>query len=134
MFWGTVIKKGKPYKISSAFEEQADYPVLHISNVALPANASSSGKTYLLLSNDKGIKDLTLACLQKDKKEVQPFDIYINNSQKLTLTVQGDSDLHLSGYFEPMSNELDEDMLFDGEDEDEEEEEETGGKINSNLR
>jgi hypothetical protein len=57
-------------------------------------------------------------------------------SQQVTLSVQGNSDLHLSGFFEPQSNEIDEGMLFDDADDDEEEEgeEDTGAKLSSNLR
>jgi hypothetical protein len=69
MFWGTVIKSGKPYKTNSALEE-SDYPVLHISNVALPQSAPAGSKVYLLASMGKDLQNLTLACLTKDKNEV----------------------------------------------------------------
>ena len=51
MFWGCVLKDGKAYKTQSALEE-GDYPVLHISNVALPKNAPA-GKFYLLATMGK---------------------------------------------------------------------------------
>jgi hypothetical protein len=38
MFWGTIIKQGKQFKTQSSLEE-SDYPVLHISSVALPYSA-----------------------------------------------------------------------------------------------
>jgi len=38
MFWGYVLKENKAYKTHSALEDN-DYPVLHISNVALPKSA-----------------------------------------------------------------------------------------------
>ena len=69
MFWGTVVKENKPYKTSAALEEQ-DYPILHISNVALPKDHKLDKKAYLLASQGKDIKDLVVACLQKDKNEV----------------------------------------------------------------
>ena len=99
MFWGVVIKEGKPYKTQSALEEN-DYPVLHLSNVALPKSAQG-GKVHLLASMGKDIKDLTLATLQKDKVETIALDIYINVSQNVTLSISGPGELHLSGFFEP---------------------------------
>lgn len=72
------MKEGKPYKTQAALEEN-DYPVLHLSNVALPKNAGQ-GKVHLLASMGKDLKDLTLATLQKDKVETVRLDIYINVS------------------------------------------------------
>jgi hypothetical protein len=61
MFWGCVVKEGKPYKTQAALEEN-DYPVLHLSNVALPRTAGN-GKIHLLASMGKDLKDLTIATL-----------------------------------------------------------------------
>jgi hypothetical protein len=65
MFWGCVLKDGKSYKTQSALEDN-DYPVLHISNVALPKNAQG-GKVYLTATMGKPgaetIKDLVIATL-----------------------------------------------------------------------
>ena len=69
MFWGTIVKENKPYKTNADLEEH-EYPILHISNVALPKGHSSNSKAYLLASQGKDIKDLVVACLQKDKNEV----------------------------------------------------------------
>ena len=78
---------------------------------------------------------MTLAVLNKDKNDVQALDLYINASQQITLSVSGPGELHLSGFFEPAREEMDENMFYDEEeDEDEEEEEEVGGKINQNLK
>ena len=52
MFWGCVLKDSKPYKTQSALED-SDYPVLHISNVALPKDFKHDGKVYLLASMGK---------------------------------------------------------------------------------
>jgi hypothetical protein len=132
MFWGSVVKDGKPYKTQSALEEN-DFPVLHLSNVALPRNAPA-GKVHLLASMGKDLKDLTIATLQKDKVETVKVDIYFNVSQNVTLSVAG-GELHLSGFFEPQRDELDENMLFDGEEDEEDEADEEEvvpgtGKIN----
>ena len=62
---------------------------------------------------------------------MQNLDLYINVSQSVILSVQGASELHLSGYFEPQNNEMDEGMMFDDEEEELDEEEEIGtnGKL-----
>jgi hypothetical protein len=121
MFWGCVLKEGKPYKTQSALEEN-DYPVLHISNVALPKTAPA-GKVHLLASMGKDLQNLTLATLQKDKVENLALDIYVNITQSVVLSVQGAGELHLSGFFEPQRDEIEDNMFYD-EEEDEEEEEE----------
>jgi hypothetical protein len=63
------------------------------------------------------------------------LDLYINVSQQVTLTVEG-GEVHLSGFFEPQRDEMDEGMFMDEEDEDEDEDvQEVGGKkIDQNLR
>src|SRR5450830_1832052 len=109
MFWGSVIKEGKPYKTHSALEG-SDYPVLHISNVALPKSAGN-GKVHLVASMGKELKDLTLATLQKDKVETVALDLYVNVSQQVTLAIQGQGEIHLSGFFEPQREEMDEGMF-----------------------
>jgi len=76
---------------------------------------------------------LTIACLQKDKVDSFALDLYINVSQNLTISVQGAAEIHLSGFFEPQSSEIDENMFLD-EGEDEEEEEENEGKLSSSLK
>lgn len=135
MFWGCVIKEGKPYKTHSALEE-SDYPVLHISNVALPKSAGN-GKVHLVASMGKDLKDLTLATLQKDKVETVALDLYVNVSQQVTLAILGQGELHLSGFFEPQREEMDENMFDYGEDDEEDEDEEVGNdgkKLNQSLK
>ena len=113
-----------------------DYPVLHISNVALPKNAPQ-GKIYLLATMGKPgqetVKDLTLATLQKDKVESVSLDLYVNVSQQVVLSVSGaqGAELHLSGFFEPQSEGEDEGLFMDGDEEDEDvsdDEEQVAGK------
>lgn len=83
----------------------------------------------------KDLKDLTLATLCKDKVETIALDIYINVSQNVTLSISGPGELHLSGFYEPQRDEMDENMFLDEEEEDEEEEVlVAGGKVNQNLK
>lgn len=84
----------------------------------------------------KDLKNLTLATLQKDKVETVALDIYINVSQNVVLSISGAGELHLSGFFEPQREEMDDNMFLD-EDEEEDEDEEvevSGGKVNQNLK
>ncbi len=39
MFWGVVVKEGKPFKLKTVLEG-SEYPVLHLSNVSLPKSAT----------------------------------------------------------------------------------------------
>lgn len=54
------------------------------------------------------------------------LDLYFNTTQNVTLSVQGAAELHLSGFFEPNRDEMDEGMFMDAEEEDDEEEEVLG--------
>jgi len=82
----------------------------------------------------KDLKDLTIATLQKDKIETIALDIYMNVSQNVTLSISGPGELHLSGFFEPQREEMDENMFMDEEEEEEEEEVVVGGKLNASLK
>lgn len=79
---------------------------------------------------------MTLAVLQKDKFETQALDLYINVTQNLTLSASGAGELHLSGYFEPNRDDLDDGLMLGDDDEDEEELEDEGAstKVNKNLK
>ena len=76
MFWGHILKEGKSLSISSIME-QTEFPLLHISNVALP-HASKAAKVSLLASKDKEFTSLNLATLQKDKSDVFHLDLYVS--------------------------------------------------------
>jgi len=82
---------------------------------------------------------LILACLQRDKQDSEHLDLYFNISQHVILSVQGAPEIHLSGYFEPNRDQIEENMLL-GDDEEEESEEELNeeefgkAKLNKNLK
>lgn len=54
----------------------------------------------------------------------------------MTLSISGGGELHLSGFFEPQRDDMDENMFLDEDDEEEEEEEEAsnGHKLNQSLK
>ena len=66
MFWGTIIAAGKTWKSQNAFED-GEFPVLHISMASLSRACKTGDKVYLIISDGKNIKELTLCSLQKDK-------------------------------------------------------------------
>lgn len=137
MFWGCVLKEGQPYKVQHALED-GEFPVLHLSNAVLAPNSKKDqGKTSVLISmkatgdseTNKDLKNLVIASLIPETKDQQSLGLYLNVSQNITISVQGKSEVHLSGYFEP--NQSAEDGMFgvgglndfEGEEEEEEEEE-----------
>ena len=125
MFWGAVVKEGKPWKAAKNLED-AEYPVLHISQAALPSNASN-GKIQVQISNGKELKDLVVCTLQKDKAESQSLDLYIHISQPVVISVNH-GEVHLSGYVEPSQDVDDGDFMGGadlGDEEDSEEDEPT---------
>ena len=62
------------------------------------------------------------------------LDIYFNITQNVTISAVG-GEVHLSGFFEPQKEELDDDMFLDDEEEEEEEEGvATNGKLNASLK
>ena len=122
MFWGCVLKKNQPYKVQHALED-GEYPVLHLSNAVLASSTGSKkdeGRTLVTISMkasgesvvEKDLKNLVIATLCPNSKDQVSLDIYLNVSQNITISCQGDGEVHLSGYFEP--NNTIEDQMFGG--------------------
>lgn len=138
MFWGASIKSGKSITVeaqSTSKDEQDD--LLHISNVALAHNAGG-GRVYLNVQRDG--KTFTICSLQKDKTEHVSVDLYFKPSEEATLSTKGDSTIHLTGYWEPSQDLLDDDLgmgqmeMDPGMIEDEEPEEEMDEETANDLR
>ena len=94
MLWGCIVSKGKPY----TFTKDSEYEFLHISNATL-SKSNEQGKTYLLITKKKEI--FILAVLQKDKVESYGLNIYVRSNEGITLTVSGQGEINVTGYFEP---------------------------------
>jgi hypothetical protein len=94
MLWGCILTEKKPYELP----KDSEWNLLNITNAAL-SRSSGEGKTYLLLTNDKEI--LTLAVLQKGKIENYSMSIKVIVSPKVKLSVLGNGEVHVTGYFEP---------------------------------
>lgn len=116
MFWGGIIKEGAPLK-SQKLLETSEFAVLHLSAAVLAKTADK--KTLLLAKNGKEA-DVCIAALS-DKRDSAKLDLYINCTQNVNLSVRGPGEVHLSGYFEPKGDDMDDDMFYGQEDGDEEE-------------
>ena len=124
MFWGCVLKKNQPFKVQHVLED-CEYPVLHLSNAVLVSGASPSKKgegrttvTITMKANgestvEKDLKNLLIATLYPELKDQVRLDLYLNINQNITIAMQGEGEVHLSGYFEP-NNSLEDQMLGSG--------------------
>lgn len=57
-------------------------------------------------------EDEVIIASLSDKVEQASLDLYINCTQNVTLYVKGPSDVHLSGYFEPKGDDMDDDLMY----------------------
>lgn len=92
-------------------KEKVDVPeaeVLHLSQVCL--HDPKPGKNYLQVS--VADKTLTFCCLEKDKCEHNSLDLFFGPDAP-TFINKGTSEVHLSGYLEPMDEDDEDDE--DGE-------------------
>ena len=53
-----------------------------------------------------------------ENREMAKLDLYINCTQAVTLSARG-GEVHLSGYFEPKGDDMDDDMFYGQEDDQE---------------
>jgi hypothetical protein len=110
--------------------ETSEFAVLHLSSAILDKSvAGKSTKLYAKLGKDA---EVIIASLN-DKNEQVNLDHYINCTQNVSLFVKGPSEIHLTGYFEPKGEDMDDDMFYgqeaeDAEEDDSEEEEKPKSK------
>lgn len=118
MFWGAVIKEKEPLKTQNVFDS-SEYAVLHLS-AAVVAEAGKQS-TRLLCKNAKE-RPVIIASFN-DRSDHTALDLYINCTQQVTLSVQGPQEVHLSGYFEPKGDDMDDDLVYgqEGDDDDSDE-------------
>lgn len=117
MFWGTVIKEAQPLK-SQKILETSEFAALHLSKAILAGKATDA-ITRLFVKCGKD-SDVCIASLSSKRDEVS-LDHYINCTQNITLSVKGPAEVHLSGYFEPKGDDMEDDDIFYGAENDEEE-------------
>jgi len=109
--------------------------VLHLSAAVL---AVESKKTLLFAKQGKD-PEVCIAVLSTGH-EMQKLDHYINCTQNVSLLVKGPGEVHLSGYFEPKGDDMDDDMFYgqeegdDAEEESDEEEEPKSKALKASLK
>jgi nucleophosmin 1 len=129
MFWADKLTQSKPMKSQKLFEN-GEFALVHLSQ-AVVDKIGEKDRVKLIGKQQKG-EEIILATLSR-ANDTSKLDVYINCTQSVTLSLQGGSDkteVHLSGYFEPKGEDMDDDMFY-GEEEDEdldEDEEEEAGK------
>lgn len=74
--------------------------------------------TRVYVKNAK--EDEVIIASLSDKTEQANLDLYINCTQNATIFVKGPSDVHLSGYFEPKGDDLDDEIMYGEEEGDDE--------------
>lgn len=117
MFWGSVIKEAQPLK-SQKILETSEFAALHLSKAIVAKPSDATTRLFVKCGKDA---DVCIASLTKQRDEVS-LDHYINCTQHITLSVRGPAEVHLSGYFEPKGDDMeDDDMFYGGADEDEDE-------------
>jgi len=99
MFDGLVIKGGESAELDAEHGE-----VFHLSQACLN-DPRDGGKTYVKIV--EGERSMVICCLQKDKCEHAPLDIFIHPSQA-SFKVEGKNEVHLVGYWEPQGDSDDE--------------------------
>jgi len=104
-FWGLILKPGQKHPVESAAGD-----ILHLSQACL--HQPKGGKNYLQVTDNE--KTYAIACLEKDKVEHASFDLFFSTGSCI-FSCKGDTEVHLTGYFEPEQDMGDE----SGESEDE---------------
>ena len=114
MFWGSVIKEAQPLK-SQKILETSEFAALHLSKAIVAKPSDAPTRLFVKCGKDS---EVCIASLTKARDEVS-LDHYINCTQNITLSVRGPAEVHLSGYFEPKGDDMEDDyMFYGGEEED----------------
>lgn len=113
MFWGGIISEKQPLK-SQKLLETSEFAVLHLSAAVL-----GSGKRSQVFAKNGKDAEVLIATVS-EAREMAKLDLYINCTQAVTLSAKG-GEVHLSGYFEPKGDDMDDDMFYGQEEDDDEE-------------
>jgi hypothetical protein len=90
--------------------------VLHLSAAICDKPNSKPTRVFIKHAKD----DEVIIASLSDKAEQANLDLYINCTQNVTIFVKGPSDVHLSGYFEPKGDDMDDELMYGQEEDDEE--------------
>eukprot|EP01114_Cavostelium_apophysatum_P005059 TRINITY_DN1564_c0_g1_i1.p1 TRINITY_DN1564_c0_g1~~TRINITY_DN1564_c0_g1_i1.p1 ORF type:complete len:350 (+),score=144.24 TRINITY_DN1564_c0_g1_i1:93-1142(+) len=106
-FWAIEVQPGKPVAVVP------DAP-LHITQVALDANATSGKRSALQLT--VADKKTTLGACKLNGVEQFPLDLLLDEDSEVSFEVVGGDKLHIAGYYVLFDDDED-DLLMDDEDE-----------------
>ena len=90
--------------------------MLHLSAAICDKPNSKPTRVYC----KHGKEDEVIIASLSDKTEQANLDLYINCTQNVTIFVKGPSDVHLSGYFEPKGDDMDDEIMYGEEEGDDE--------------
>ena len=98
MLWGSSINSVKPFKIPNNHKSEN----MKISNICLSPKSPGQGKTslYLKMGMETPQKKLYIVTLETYKNEHCILDVCLNTHQNVTLFVEGNGEMHISGYYE----------------------------------
>lgn len=99
MFWGCIVKPGKPHQIQKELTD-----VLMISNVSL--HPSATGKTSLFVKVGDS-QELLITSLEAGKHEHANVNLYVRISDGVNFRVQGSGEVHICGFLDPSDEDLD---------------------------
>lgn len=109
-FWGLVVEPGKNYS-----QEVPNTFKLTMASLGPQAEGKTSRTTLILKIDDK--EDYALCSLTLGKVEQQPLDLVFAQGESISFQVEGDSSIHLTGYYleDSVDDFIDDDMEEDGD-------------------
>jgi hypothetical protein len=115
MLYGVTLTDSKPLKASKLFES-GEFQSYHLSAAVLDNCPDSKSKVKLVakLENDK---EISLALLSRDNEQAK-LDLYLNVTQSIQILLKNapkGTEVSLSGFFEPPSDDMDDDMFMGGQ-------------------
>jgi len=99
VFWGLKV----PAKSKTVSFEIPEDCVLHLSNASLGVKAKSGRN---VIQCHSGSKVISLAVLSADKIENATFDLIFPGNTKVEFSVEGQSSVSLSGYLQPLEDDM----------------------------
>lgn len=132
MLHGAKISDSKSLKTAKLFEQSSgEFATFHLSAAILDKCSDPKAKVRLVVKLEEKYKnqEVTLAVLSKEN-EVAQLSLYMNCTQQLQLFLKNapkDTEVSLSGYFEPKGDDMDDDMFGYGQEEADEDLEDDSG-------
>lgn len=98
MFWGCSVKANKPHVVPAGLSD-----VLKVSNIAITPKSNGRSSVYLQVADQSKI---LLSNLEVGKTDQVSVDLFVRVSDNVTFSLEGQGEVHVSGYFEPDSEDM----------------------------